>query len=79
MSSRRADVLFSAVVSSTGMGLPSAVDGASDAEEALGWNRGGKAKGIEWRRDLGARVDADVEAADLGGGGGGGQAAEDEG
>ncbi len=45
--SRRADVRWAAVSSSTGIGLPSAVDGTSEVDEALlgPKKRGGKEKG----------------------------------
>ena len=49
-SSRRADMRWAAVVSSSGMGLPSAVDGTREVDEVLaGWE---KKKGSEWRLDL---------------------------
>lgn len=38
--SRRADVREAAVLSSTGMGLPSAVDAASDVDDVFGWKSG---------------------------------------
>lgn len=56
-----------AVESSTGIGLPSAVEGTRLAEEVLDWKSGGKEKGREWRWDLdtvGGEVAADVIEGD---------------
>lgn len=45
---------FSAVESSTGIGLPSAVDGSRLVDESLGWKGRRKVKGIEVGREFGA-------------------------
>jgi hypothetical protein len=43
-------VRFSAVESSTGMGLPSAVEGSRLVEESLGWKGRRKVKGMDGAR-----------------------------
>ena len=55
---RRAEVRWAAVVSSRGMGLPSAVEGTREVEdEFVGWKkRGGKVNGKECLRFLEGRL-----------------------
>lgn len=52
LSSRRAEVRCSAVELSTGIGLPSAVEGTRLVDEVLDWKRGGKENWRECRRGL---------------------------
>jgi hypothetical protein len=68
LNSRRAEVRCCTVESSTGMGFPSAFEGARLVEEALDWKRGGKEKGRECRRGFEGPGSVDAEAAAEGGG-----------
>jgi len=72
-SSRRAEVRWAAVVSSRGIGLPSAVEGTREVEDEFGgWKRsGGKAKGreclllFEGRLDTEAALEVTLEVEDI--------------